>query len=541
MVPHPRTRTRMSLLSATVLALLALALLAACNRPSKPVARVGDTWVGQDRWVEFLKEAKMDPKLPKPQKEQALKSLVRRAVASEVALKKGLDKQVLPKERKDLILEQTMVYQFLQDRIDKQPPFTDQQAKEYYDAHTEQRHIKHIPCTTQDEAKACLAALKAGKPFKEMLAKFCTDQGTLKAEGDLGFRSRSEVPAKFADPIFEAADGAVLGPFQAQNGWEVVVVVERRAPADTTFTLQKEKIVGQMNRERAERLRRELIEEAQKKFAIKIHQDALPAVLDPKVLPADEKTVVAEVGPTTITLAELKRFTASIAQRSNSVPSLLKADLGKYLTMMSSEKAVLAVARQQGLNTRKDILAKVWNAEQDHLAGAFSEVFLRDLAVSQETLKTFFEANKDNFKAPNEAAVKYYQAQKEDVLRQAVEEIRRGTPFAQVQKKYAVEVLNGGKATPFDYTKPPVAIPQQTMRAIGTAPAGAWLGVFPSGTGFMAIELVSTKAGKEQTFEEAGDRVRSAYINKNGMPLMEAFLDGEGRKGLKVETFEQNL
>jgi hypothetical protein len=541
MVLRLRTHTPLSPLSATLLALLAIMLLAACNRPSKPVARVGDTWVGQERWVEFLKEAKMDPKLPKPQKEKALHALVRRAVASEVALKKGLDKQVLSKERKDLILEQTVVYQLLQDRIEKQPPFTDQQVKEYYDARTAQRRIKHVPCTTEAEAKACLADLKSGKPFKEALAKYCMDKGTLQAEGDLGFRSRSEVPAKFADAIFEAADGAVLGPFQAQNGWEVVVVVERRAPADSTFTLQKDKVVGQMNRERADRLRRELIQEAQKKYSIKIRQDALPAVLDPKVLPADEKTVVAELGTTTITLAELKRFTVAIAKRSNSTPSLLKADLGKYLTMMSSEKAVLALARQQGLDRRKDILAKVWNAEQDHLSGAFSEVFLRDLAVSQETLKTFFDANKESFRAPNEAMVRYYQAEKEDVLRQAVEEIRRKTPLAQVQKKYAVEVLQGGKATPFDYAKPPVPIPQQTMRAIGTAPAGAWLGVFPSGAGFMAIELVSTKAGKEMTFEEAGDRVRNGYINKNGMQLMEAYLDGEGRKGLKVETFEKNL
>lgn len=520
---------------------LALAALAACSRPSKPVARVGDTWVGQDRWVEFLKAAKMDPNVPKPQKEKALQSLVRRCVASEQALKKGLDTQVLPAERKALLLEQMVVYQMLQDRIDKQPAFGDAEVKKYYDSRTEQLHLKHVPCTTEAEAKACLADLQAGKPFKETLAKYCTDKGTLQAEGDLGFRTRTDVPPDFADAIFEAADGTVLGPFQVQGAWEVVVVVERRSPAESTFAMQKEKVVAQMNRERADRLRRELIEEAQKKYSLQIRQDALPAVLDPKVLPADEKTVVGEVGGAKITLADLKRFVGSLSQRSNTMPSLLKADLGKYLTMMSSEKAVLALARQQGLDRRKDVLAKAWNAEQDHLAGAFSEVFLRDLAAPPETLKAFYESNRENFRAPNDVMARFYRADKEDVLRQAIEALRAGTPRDQVQKKYPIEALDGGQAKPFDYAKPPVAIPAQTLRAVGTAPKGAWLGVFQSDRGFMAIEVVSSNPGKELSYEEAGDRVRTAYINKNGMQLLEAYLDGEGRKGLKVETFEKNL
>lgn len=527
---------------ATLAAVLGLAALSlACNRPSKPVARVNESWVGQDRWTEFLKAAKMDPKAPKPQKEQALKSVVRREVAAELALKKGLDKEVLTQERRALIAEQTVVYQVLQDRIDKQPALTDKEIQDYFYSRTEERRLKHVLCTTEAEGKACVQEIQAGKPFKEVLSRFCTDKEVLKAEGDLGFRGRGAVPAKYADAIFEAADGAVLGPFEVPNGWEVVVVVDRKAPAESTFALQKDNVVAQMTRERADRLRREVIEETQKKYSVNIRQDALPSVLDPKPLPADAKTVVATVGKEPISLAELKAFVQSLSQRSTTMPSLLKADLGKYITMMSGEKAVLSHARETGVDRRKDVKAKIWNIERDHLAAAFGESYLREAPVTKEALQAFFSANEQNFRAPNEAVVRYFQGSREDDLRKAVDELRRGTPLAQVQKKYSLAPVDGGQAKPFDFSNPPAFIPAQSIRAIGTAPEGAWIGVFSTGNAFLALEVVSTKPGAQLTFEEAGDRVRTAYLNKMGMQLLEGYLDGEGQKGMEVETFPNNL
>ena len=425
--------------------------------------------------------------------------------------------------------------------MDKLPAIGEKEAKEYYQEFNAKRRLRHILCATEAEAKGVADELKAGKAFKELLAKHTLDKGSIAKDGDLGWFKKSEVPQSLQDPIFKSAVGSVIGPSQTQAGWEVIVVTEIQDADEAAFAVQKDNTIANMKRERAEKVRRELIDECQKKFNLKIRQDALPNDTNLQVLPADSNTVVADVGPIQITMKELKEFISSYTSKTRNPPPRQKADFAKYLELLSGEKAVLAMASQQGLAKRKDVMDQVWNMEQDDLAGLFTQQYIKDAPVTKEQLDAFYQSNIEAFKDLNEVTVKYIEAPNTENLRSAVEAIKKGAKMADVQKKYGIRLPNDGKVIPFDFKNPPKGMPPQALRALTAAPADSWLAAGDTPTGVLAMQVVTNKPGRQLTKEELGDRLRQAYLNKNGLQIIDTYLGGEAQKGLKIETFPKNL
>jgi len=69
-----------------------------------------------------------------------------------------------------------------------------------------------------------LRELKAGGNFAELARRYSADPGSAVKGGDLGwFRSDRMVP-EFADAVFAAKPGAIVGPVQTQFGLHIIKV-----------------------------------------------------------------------------------------------------------------------------------------------------------------------------------------------------------------------------------------------------------------------------------------------------------------------------
>jgi hypothetical protein len=56
----------------------------------------------------------------------------------------------------------------------------------------------------------------------------------------------------------------------------------------------------------------------------------------------------------------------------------------------------------------------------------------------------------------------------------------------------------------------------------------------------MLFKVVGRKPGAPRPFEEVREAVRADYLASEGPALVARYLDGEGRQGIKVETFPAN-
>ncbi len=115
---------------------------------------------------------------------------------------------------------------------------SDEDLKAAYDAKfadfegPDERHARHILVKTEDEAKAVIAELDAGKDFAE-LAKEKSTGPSGPSGGDLGFFTKGRMVPAFEEAAFALEVGAYTkAPVETQFGWHVIKAEEdRKQPA----------------------------------------------------------------------------------------------------------------------------------------------------------------------------------------------------------------------------------------------------------------------------------------------------------------------
>jgi peptidyl-prolyl cis-trans isomerase C len=156
-----------------------------------------------------------------------------------LARRRGLEDNPAVKQQIRQATEQTLEGALL--GLDAVPKVTDEAIKARYDqlyahhADTEQIRARHILVGTEAEADKIIADLKNGADFA-VLAKQVSKDSDGQKGGELGFFSRAQVSAGFADVAFSLRPGQVTEqPIHNEFGWHVVQVEERRTLAPPSY------------------------------------------------------------------------------------------------------------------------------------------------------------------------------------------------------------------------------------------------------------------------------------------------------------------
>jgi peptidyl-prolyl cis-trans isomerase C len=90
-----------------------------------------------------------------------------------------------------------------------------------------QIHAAHILLPTQEAAEAARArVIEGGEAFATVAREVSTDEGTAGNGGDLGWFTREEMVAPFAEAAFSLEPGAISQPVATEFGWHVIEVRE---------------------------------------------------------------------------------------------------------------------------------------------------------------------------------------------------------------------------------------------------------------------------------------------------------------------------
>jgi parvulin-like peptidyl-prolyl isomerase len=95
----------------------------------------------------------------------------------------------------------------------------------------EQVRASHILVKTEDEAKAILAELEAGKDFATLAREKSTDTASAKQDGDLGWFGTGTMVAEFEAAAFSLAVGQRSGIVPTQYGFHIILVTDKKASA----------------------------------------------------------------------------------------------------------------------------------------------------------------------------------------------------------------------------------------------------------------------------------------------------------------------
>ena len=121
------------------------------------------------------------------------------------------------------------------------------------------------------------AARKPGTDFAT-LASTMSDAGTKDKGGDLGEVAKGDLVADLDKAVFNAAQGAVLGPIETKTAWHIMKV-EQRLPSEVpAFESVKDKLKQDASEETFERDYKAYIDTLRKDAYIQINEDMIPKV-----------------------------------------------------------------------------------------------------------------------------------------------------------------------------------------------------------------------------------------------------------------------
>lgn len=521
--------------------ILSLVLLmgTGCDKPAKPVARVGQAWIGQPQWQAYLKVAPSPAPSPTSSAE-ALRGLVRREVAWNQAEKRGLLKGTDWQEFQMLSRRSILAEAYL--ATEPGPSgISEQQAKGHFLASEETRHVVHVLSKTQKEAEAALKRIQRGEAIEKVAEALSKEPSAAQKHGDLGWIKRGQMVQAFADAVFSAKAGELCGPFQTEFGWHVAKVLEVKPASEEEFTRNKARIMKEIEAANLNARRPGALKTLKEKYPISV--DKAVVDLDRTTVPApgDETRIAARVAGTTISLKELKKFIADYLNVSGVSHGLGPETKSRFLDIIGDDIRLAVAAEKAGLDKRPETMAALWNAQRQQAYAAFSKDYLGSFKVSEAEARAHYTKHSEKFRATGALRLNLLVLDRAETSDAAMHEAAKGTPWKVLYAKYANKASTGDwDAGWVELAKLEPALPKAGIQALLKTKLDSPVGPVPTPEGMMLFKVLERRPGPVLPLDACREEVRQDYVKEHALELLNKHLDNEGRNGLRVQEFPAN-
>jgi peptidyl-prolyl cis-trans isomerase C len=201
---------------------------------------------------------KADPRM----EEVLVRNLVSIMVVSDVAKKKGLEKDPTIRKQIDIMINEYLARTYIQKEILGKIKLTDKDYEEYYNTHKkefenpEMVRARHIlvavkPNATEEEKKAALKKAEdirekatKGEDFAKLASEYSDDPGSKAKGGDLGFFTAGSMVGKFEQAAFTLKPGEISPVVETEFGYHIIKVEERKAAEQQPYDAVKEQVIA---------------------------------------------------------------------------------------------------------------------------------------------------------------------------------------------------------------------------------------------------------------------------------------------------------
>ncbi|WP_051332738.1 peptidylprolyl isomerase [Cucumibacter marinus] len=223
------------------------------------LARVGEDVVTEDDFRFAIEEmgSQLANMPPAQQRDFLLNMLIDMKVMARAAREAEMDQTEAYQARKDYLEERALRRAYLEQVI--QTSVTDEDVQAAYDEFVQgfepeqEVRARHILLGSEDDAKAVIAELEAGRDFAE-LAKEKSTGPTGPNGGDLGYFTKDRMVPPFAEAAFALEPGQISEPVETQFGWHVIKLEDKKESAPPAFEEVEQGLRQQMLYEKFEEI-----------------------------------------------------------------------------------------------------------------------------------------------------------------------------------------------------------------------------------------------------------------------------------------------
>lgn len=246
-----------------------------------------------------------------------------------------------------------------------------------------------------------------------------------------------------------------------------------------------------------------------------------------------KKNVIATIGSERITIADLQdriktyppQFSAALQQKENKI---------KVLDQMIDEKLLLAAAKKEGLEKNKDFKAQIENAKNQLLLATYiRDKVEKDVTVSDEDVKTFYQNNPNQFKELEQRRASHILVKTEAEAADVLKALRNGADFAALAKAKSADpsAANGGDLGWFTRGQ---LVPDFEKEAFAL-PKGKISGIVKTQFGYHVIKMVDVQVRPRIEFnDQVAKQIKDALLAEKKRTLTADCL-AKLRKDIKVK------
>jgi parvulin-like peptidyl-prolyl isomerase len=510
-------------------------LLSVSCRSSKAVAKIGDTTIDQTEWRVFRTDLP-----PGTSDAAALDLLIRREVAWKQAERNGLLNSAGWKEAEPRIRRTVLIRSYLESLKGPAMP-TEDEVKGFFLSHSEERQVAHILCRTQEAAAAVRARLDKGEAFERVVAS-SVDPTASKNKGELGWIKRDAVVQPFAKEVFTAKVGDLCGPFQTEFGWHVALVKAKRAPSPEEFEKNKPALMAQAREMAIAPKRDEILKSLRLKYPLVVDEGVLALAPNPATAAVDGERIAGRVDDLGISLKELEAFMRTAIGQGMPEHSMGVAAKKRFLDMLADDLRLTLAAKKAGVEKKPEVKATLWEAQRQAVYQGFALNHLRKLQLTDAELQAYQAQNAEKFRGVGAIRMNILVAQNPHAAAAAATEATKGAAWGGLVKKYGnVESTGNWDPGYLELVALKKLLPPEALKALTTAPLGTTIGPVDGPEGPMLFKVLERRPGDMLPIDQCRDQVREDYLKQKGRERVETFLDGEGRKDLKIQIFKENL
>lgn len=200
-------------------------------------------------------------------RDQLKEEVILREIFMQEAQKRGVAASSEFKQQMELARQTILIRAMFAD-WQKKNPVTDADIKAEYDKFAaanagKEYRARHILVEKEEEAKALIAAIKAGAKFEEQAKQKSKDPGSGANGGDLDWASAASYVAEFSEAMVKLDKGQMTdAPVKSQFGWHIIRVDDIRQAKLPALDEIKPQIAQQLQQQKMAEFQKTLREKA---------------------------------------------------------------------------------------------------------------------------------------------------------------------------------------------------------------------------------------------------------------------------------------
>lgn len=413
---------------------------------------------------------------------------------------------------------------FLSKNLEKVTSISEEEIKQSLRFRYEKRRIFMIVVKSRDEAALVQEQLKSGLNPERIALKYSIDPEVKTNKGDLGFRTRAELPQEIIDDAFSLPLNGVSAPIKTAIGWEVIVAAEIKIVDYNQYKNQIPEIKKTLIDEKKNAMRDHLAERLKGTFKIQVFDDKIDDEPSIALKEGDEKKIIAVVDTSMVSLSDLKLFMGSYFRGSGTSHVLGKTTKKQFLDILLKNEILFCQAIKEGVLGNPEFKDTLWNIERELYANEAKIQYLKNYKVPESEILTFYDKNWQEFSRGKSYRLFFLLSESEEPVNEAVSLLKKGADFRDVAMKLSEDPeagKNGGDAGFLREEQIKKSMPEDVANAIISAGEKAIIGPAFTPYGWQVFQISEIKAGEREELSAVFERVRASYIKSRQKELIE--------------------